>query len=150
MRYFSWMFVVGALAACSPAPPPPVAAGQTWLVHARPADGATTVTILHIEAGTTIGDVAFVSINNAVIALPDKRQTNKIWPVAFALDALKSSLKEFQFNQGTSLGFETHVEAWKAKAASGEADRFTYKLPVAQALDLFERGETSPWAPASR
>jgi len=138
------------ISACTPPPPPALAEGQTWTVKSRPSDGATTMTLLHIEHGTPLGDIAVVSINNAVITLPDKRQANQIWTVIFTLDAVKQSLKDFQFNQGRKISWEADLEAWKQLAARGRAAEFTYTMPLAQALDAFEHGQTGPWAIAHR
>ena len=149
-RLFALFAFVAALCACTPPPPPALAEGQTWTVKSRPSDGATTVTLLHIEHGTPLGDIAIVSINNAVITLPDKRQTNGIMTVVFTLDAVKQSLKDFQFNQGREIRWQADLDAWKQLAARGRAAEFTYTMPLAQALDAFEHGQTGPWAIAHR
>ena len=88
------------LAACSPPPPPPIAAGQTWMIAARPGDGATSTTILAIEPSTPLGTVAFVTVSNMVLTMPDKTRRSKLGPMAITFPALKASLTEFQFRQG--------------------------------------------------
>jgi hypothetical protein len=135
---------------CSPPPPPPLMVGQTWMIHARPADGATSISLLHVEADSPLGDVGFISINNAAIALPDGRRTNKIWPVAIRMDSLRASLKSHVGAATVPLAYEQHVQAWRQAVASGGAAAFTFDVPVAQALSQLEAGKLDPWASASR
>jgi hypothetical protein len=135
-----------ALAACSPRPPPPLAAGQTWTIETHRGDGAISVTTLAIEASTPVGPVAFVLVNNMIITMPDKTKRNKLGPVAITLPALQASLKNYEFKQGMNIGVERYAERRKQLASQGRAAEFTYNVPVAKALDEFERGSIKPWS----
>lgn len=133
-----------ALSACSPPPPPPVAAGQTWMITSHRGDGATSTTILAIEPVTPLGPVAFVTVNNMILTMPDKTRRNKLGPTAFTLPALQASLKDYQFRQGAEVRYEGYVERWRELAAQGRAAEFTYNVPIARALDAFEHGHIQP------
>lgn len=144
-----WCMLAGAalalgLTACSPPPPPPLAAGQTWMIHSHRGDGATSTTVLAIAPSTPLGPVAFVTVNNMILKMPDGTRRNKLGPTAFTLAALQASLKDYQFRQGADVRYEGYVERWRAHAAQGRAAEYTYDVPVAQALDAFERGQRLP------
>jgi hypothetical protein len=132
---------------CAPPKPPELAAGQTWSVESRKGDGATTVTVLHLESQSPVGPVAVVSVNNVVVKLPDKRTVNGIYPVFITVDALKRSVTTFEFNQTKPLPFESHLALWRDLAKGVDSSKYVYTVPVKEALDLFEAGKTEPWAP---
>ena len=132
------------LAACRPPPPPPLAAGQTWMVASHRGDGATSTTILAIEPVTPLGPVAFVTVNNMILTMPDKTRRNKLGPTAFTLSALQASVTDYQFRQGADVRYAGYVERWREQAAQGRAAEFTYGVPIASALDQFERGQIQP------
>lgn len=137
------------LAACSPPPPPALAAGQTWTIETHRGDGAISVTTLAIEASTPVGPVAFVMVNNMIITMPDKTKRNKLGPIAITLPALQASLKNYEFKQGMNIGVDGFMGRWKQLASQGRAAEFTYNIPVAKALDEFERGNLKPWSLAN-
>lgn len=107
-------------------------------------DGATSVSILAIEPSTPLGPVAFVTVQNMALTLPDASKRSKLGPTAFTLPALQASLTDFQFRQGPNPRYEGYVAQWQAHAAEGRAVEFTYQVPVAEAMDAFEHGNTLP------
>ena len=135
------------LVSCAPPKPPELAVGQTWSVESRKGDGATTVTVLHLEPQSPAGPVAVVSVNNIVVKLPDKRSVNGIYPVFITVDALKRSTTAFEFNQTRPLPFESHLALWRDLSKGADSAKYVYTVPVKEALDLFEAGKTEPWAP---
>ena len=132
------------LAACSAPPPPPVAAGQTWMVASQRGAGAASTTILAIEPSTPLGTVAFVIVSNMNLTLADGTRRSKLGPMAITMDALRASLREFQFHQGPDVRYAGYVEQWRMQAAQGRAEAFTYSVPIEQALDAFEHGQVLP------
>ncbi len=114
------------------------------MIASHRGDGATSTTILAIEPSTPLGTVAFVTVNNMILTMPDKTKRSKLGPTAITMAALKASLTEFQFRQGADVRYQGYVEKWRAYAAQGRAAEFTYDVPIAQALDAFERGNILP------
>ena len=134
------------LVGCAPPKPPELAAGQTWSVESRRGDGASTVSVLHIENITPFGPVAVVSINNVVLKLPDKRTVNGIQPVFVTLDALKRSITTFEANQTRKLPYESFLDRWREIVKERDGERFVFRQPIKDSLDEIESGHTEPWA----
>jgi hypothetical protein len=114
------------------------------MISSHRGDGATSITILAIEPSTPLGTVAFVTVNNMSLTMPDKTRRSKLGPMAITMPALKASLAEFQFRQGPDVRYTGYVEQWIERAAQGRAAEFTFTVPVARALDEFERGNRLP------
>ena len=138
--------VVFILVGCTPPKPPELAAGQTWSVDSRRGDGATTVTVLHLEPTSPFGPVAVVSVNNVVLKVPDKRTVNGIQPVFFTLQALKNSLTTFEVNQTRALPYESYLLRWSEVVKGDMGEKYVFSVPVKEALDMIEKGKTEPWA----
>ena len=134
------------LVGCAPPKPPELAVGQTWSVESRRGDGASSVTVLHIENSTPFGPVAVVSINNVVLKLPDKRTVNGIQPVFITLDALKRSITTFEANQTRKLPYESYLDRWREIVKETDGERFVFRRPIKDSLDEIESGRTEPWA----
>ena len=134
------------LAGCTPPKPPELAAGQTWSVESRRGDGASSVTVLHLEPTSPFGPVAVVSINNVVLKVPHMGTVNGIQPVFFTLPALKNSLTTFEANQTRALPYESYLVRWREVVKGDVGEKYVFSVPVKEALDMIEKGKTEPWA----
>jgi len=130
------VFVVFFLGACQQ--PQELKPGQVWSYDNRSGEGASTIQILHIEKGTPLGDVYFVSVQALdVRRLGRKIRTTEVWPLAFTRDALTSSLRNHQWDQKIDRQFFKQLDFWLREARDGRAAERTFSVPVKEALDQF-------------
>ncbi|HZW13419.1 MAG TPA: hypothetical protein VFF81_09545 [Noviherbaspirillum sp.] len=117
-----------------------LAPGQIWSYDARSGEGASTIQILHIERGTPLGDVYFVSVRALdVHRLGRKMHTTDVWPLVFTHEALTGSLGNFQWSQAVDLPYRKHLDLWLQEARAGRAKERTFSIPVKDALHEIER-----------
>lgn len=115
--------------------------GQIWAYDNRSGEGASTIEILHIERGTPLGDVYFVSVKALdVHRLGRKISTTEIWPLVFTRDALTKSLRSYQWSQKVDRSYFRHLDFWLREAREGRAAERTFDVPVKEALDQLQEG----------
>jgi hypothetical protein len=116
-----------------------LAPGQIWSYDTRPGEGASTIQILHIERGTPIGDVYFVSVRALdVKRLGRKIRATEVWPLVFTQDALTRSLRSFQWSEKVDRSYLKQLDHWLREARDGRATERTFSLPVKDALKEIE------------
>jgi len=129
---------MACLAACQP-PVRELAAGQVWSYDNRSGEGASTVEILHIEHGTPVGDVYFVAIRALNVRTTGRwLRSREIWPLVFTHDALKASLRNYQWEQKVEHTYLKQLDFWLREARAGRAAERTFNVPVKEALDQIE------------
>jgi hypothetical protein len=113
--------------------------GQIWSYDTRPGEGASTIQILHIERGTPLGDVCFVSVR-ALDAkrLGRKTRATEAWPLVFTQDALTRSLTRFQWSEKVNRSYLKQLDFWLREARDGRAAERTFSVPVKDALKDIE------------
>lgn len=115
------------------------APGQVWSYDTRPGEGASTIQILHIERGTPVGDVYFVSVRALdVKRLGRKIRATEVWPLVFTQDALTRSLTRFQWSQKVDRSYLKQLDYWLREARDGRAAERTFSVPVKDALKEIE------------
>lgn len=117
-----------------------LAVGQVWSYDNRPGEGASTLQILHVERGTPLGDVYFVSVH-ALKVKRIKRQTvqfSEVSPLVFTHDALKRSLTAYRWSQKVDRPHLKQLDLWLREAREGRASDRTFSIPLKDALDLLE------------
>ena len=117
-----------------------LAPGQVWSYDNRPGEGASTVQILHIQRGTPIGDVYFVSVH-ALNVKRIKRQTiqySEVSPLVFTHDALTRSLTTYLWSQGVDRPYLKQLDLWLREARDGRAADRTFSVPLKDALNQIE------------
>lgn len=118
-----------------------LAPGQIWAYDNRPGEGASTIEILHIERGTPLGDVYFVSVKALdVHRLGRKLSTTEVWPLVFTHEALMKSLRSYQWSQKVDRSYFKQLDFWLREAREGRAAERTFNVPVKEALDQIETG----------
>ncbi len=118
-----------------------LAPGQIWGYDNRSGEGASTIEILHIERGTPLGEVYFVSVKALdVHRLGRKISTTEVWPLAFTHEALIKSLRSYQWSQKVDRSYFKHLDFWLREAREGRAAERTFNVPVKEALDQIESG----------
>lgn len=131
--------LVGSLASACKPPTPELAPGQIWGYDTRAGEGASTIQILHIERGTPLGDVYFVSVRALdVRRLGRKLQTTEVWPLVFTQDALKSSLQGYQWAEKVNRPYLKQLERWQLEAREGRAAERTFNVSIKEALDQIQ------------
>ena len=116
-----------------------LAPGQIWSYDTRPGEGASTIQILHIERGTPVGDVYFVSVRALdVKRLGRKIRATEVWPLVFTQDALTRSLTRFQWSQKVDRSYLKQLDYWLHEARDGRATERTFSVPVKDALKELE------------
>lgn len=136
-RAAAFAFLLALVIGCSQKPE--LAPGQIWSYDTRSGEGASTIQILHIERGTPIGDVVFVSVR----ALDAKRvgrkiQFTKISPLVFTREALTGSLRGFQWTEQVNRPYLKQLDLWWRAARDGRAGERTFGVPVKEALGEIE------------
>jgi len=122
-----------------------LAPGQIWSYDTRSREGASTIQILHIERGTPLGDVYFVSIRALdVQRLGRKIRSTEVWPLAFTHEALTRSLTTFQWDQKVDRPYLKHLDFWLREAREGRSDQRTFNVPVKDALSEIEQEKSEP------
>ena len=121
--------------------PRELAPGQVWSYDTRPREGASTIVILHIERGTPIGDVYFVSVR-ALNARSDgmRIRSTEVWPLVFTHEALKRSLTSYQWGEKMNRPYLKQLDLWLREAREGHAAQRTFAIPVKEALDQIDLG----------
>jgi hypothetical protein len=117
-----------------------LAPGQIWSYDNRAGEGASTVQILHIQKGTPMGDVYFVSVR-ALNVKRIKRQTiqfTELSPLVFTHDALARSLTTYQWSQTVDRPYLKQLDLWLREARDGRAVDRTFSVPLKDALNLLE------------
>ena len=118
-----------------------LAAGQVWSYDTRSGEGASTIEILHIERGTSLGDVYFVSVRALdVRRLGRKIRATEIWPLVFTHEALAKSLRSYQWAQKVDRSYLKHLDYWLREAHAGRAAERTFNVPIKEALEQIEAG----------
>lgn len=118
-----------------------LAPGQIWAYDNRPGEGASTIEILHIERGTPLGDVYFVSVKALdVHRLGRKLSTTEVWPLVFTHEALSKSLRSYQWSQKVDRSYFKQLDFWLREAREGRAAERTFDVPVKEALDQIQNG----------
>ena len=116
-----------------------LAPGQIWSYDNRPGEGASTIQILHIERGTPVGDVYFVSVRALdVKRLGRKIRATEVWPLVFTQDALTHSLGTYQWSQNVDRSYLKQLDFWLREARDGRAADRTFSVPVKEALNQIE------------
>ena len=116
-----------------------LAPGQIWSYDNRPGEGASTIQILHIERGTPVGDVYFVSVRALdVKRLGRKIRHTEVWPLVFTKEALARSLGTYQWSQNVDRSYLKPLEFWLREARAGRAADRTFSVPVKEALNEIE------------
>jgi hypothetical protein len=116
-----------------------LAPGQIWSYDTRPREGASTIQILHIERGTALGDVYFVSVRALdVQRLGRKIRATEVWPLAFTHEALTRSLRSYQWSQTVDRSYLKQLDLWLREAREGRAGERTFSVPVKDALQQIE------------
>jgi len=112
-----------------------LAPGQVWSYDTRSGEGASTIQILHIERGTPLGDVYFVSVRALNVKRSGKGiQTTVVWPLVFTHDALTASLGTFQWSEKVDRPYVDELELWLREAREGRAAEHTFTVPIKNAL----------------
>jgi hypothetical protein len=116
-----------------------LAPGQIWSYDTRAGEGASTVQILHIERGTSLGDVYFVSVRAIDVQLLGREiRTTEVWPLAFTHEALIGSLRNYQWSQAVDRSYLKQLDLWLREARDGRAAELTFSVPVKDALHQIE------------
>lgn len=116
-----------------------LAPGQIWSYDTRPGEGASTIQILHVERGTPLGDVYFVSVRALdVKRLGRKIRSTEVWPLVFTREALAHSLTSYQWSQKVDRSFLNQLDHWLLEAREGHAAERTFSVPVKEALHQIE------------
>jgi hypothetical protein len=119
-----------------------LAPGQIWAYDNRSGEGASTIEILHVERGTPLGDVFFVSVKALdVHRLGRKISTTEVWPLAFTREALTKSLRTYQWSQKVDRSYFKQLDFWWREAREGRAGERTFNVPVKEALDQIQSGQ---------
>jgi hypothetical protein len=128
--------VLLALSLCACQQSRELAPGQIWGYDNRSREGASTIQILHIEHGTPLGDVYFVSVR-ALDArlLGSKIRATEVWPLAFTHDALARSLRSYQWSEKVNRPYLKQLDVWLREAREGRAAERTFNIPIKEALD---------------
>jgi len=134
---FTLVVLALSLSACQQSPE--FAPGQIWGYDNRTGEGASTIQILHIERGTPLGDVYFVSVR----ALDAKRvgrklRTTEVWPLVFTREALTRSLRSYQWSEKVDRPYLKQLDLWLLEARKGRAVERTFTVPVKDALNQIE------------
>ena len=117
----------------------PLEPGQIWSYDNRPGEGASTIQILHVERGTPVGDVYFVSVRALdVRRLGRKIKTTEVWPLVFTQDALTRSLGSYQWSQKVDRSHLKQLDYWRREARDGRAAERTFNISVKDALNEIE------------
>lgn len=118
-----------------------LAPGQIWSYDNRSGEGASTIEILHIERGTPLGDVYFISVRALdVHRLGRKISTTEVWPLVFTRDALAQSVRSYQWSQKVDRSYLKHLDLWLREARAGRAAERTFSVPIKEALDQIQSG----------
>jgi hypothetical protein len=118
-----------------------LASGQIWAYDNRSGEGASTIEILHVERGTPLGDVYFVSVKALdVHRLGRKISTTEVWPLVFTHEALAKSLRSYQWSQKVDRSYFKYLDFWLREARKGRASERTFNVPVKEALDEIQTG----------
>jgi hypothetical protein len=129
--------VLSLLCACKPSPE--LAPGQIWGYDNRTGEGASTIQILHIERGTPLGDVYFVSVRALdVRRIGRKIRTTEVWPLVFTQDALRSSLRAYQWSEKVNRPYLKQLDVWLREAREGHAAERTFTVPIKEAIDQIQ------------
>jgi hypothetical protein len=132
-------FVVLALSLCACQQSPELAPGQIWGYDTRTGEGASTIQILHIERGTPLGDVYFVSVRALdVKRVGRKIRTTEVWPLAFTHEALARSLRSYQWSEKVNRPYLRQLDLWLRAARDGQAAERTFTVPLKDALNQIE------------
>ena len=117
-----------------------LAPGQIWGYDNRPGEGASTIQILHIQRGTPLGDVYFLSVRALDVKRIGKRKirTTEIWPLVFTHDALTRSIGTYQWSQTVDRPYLRQLDFWLREARDGRAADRTFAVPVKDALNQIE------------
>jgi hypothetical protein len=131
------LFVLGLAAGCNQQRD--FAPGQIWSYDNRPGEGASTIQILHIERNTPLGDVYFVSVRALdVKRLGRKIRSTEVWPLVFTHEALRRSLRSYQWSQTVDRSYLKQLDIWLREARDGRAAERTFSVPVNEALNQIE------------
>jgi hypothetical protein len=129
--------VLSLVCACTQSPE--LAPGQIWGYDNRTGEGASTIQILHIERGTSLGDVYFVSVRALdVRRLGRKIRTTTVWPLAFTREALTRSLRSYQWSEKVDRPYLKQLDLWLREAREGRAAERTFTVSIKDALDQIE------------
>jgi hypothetical protein len=140
-RFFSALALVATLGLPGCNQQRDLAPGQIWSYDNRPGEGASTIQILHIERGTPVGDVYFVSVRALDVKhLGRKIVHTEVWPLVFTQDALTRSLGTYQWSQNVDRSYLKQLDFWLREARDGRAADRTFSVPVKEALNQIENG----------
>src|SRR2546427_488133 len=132
-----WTLLLWLVCACQESRE--LAPGQIWSYDNRAGEGASTVQILHIERGTPLGDVYFVSVRALdVQRLGRKIRTTEVWPLAFTHEALARSLRSYQWSEKVGRPYLRQLDLWLLEAREGRAIERTFNVPVKDALNQIQ------------
>lgn len=137
MRALAVAALLGLLFGCSQQRE--LSAGQIWSYDNRPGEGASTIQILHVERGTPVGDVYFVSVRALDVKhLGRKIRATEVWPLVFTQDALTRSLGTYQWSQKVDRSYLKQLDFWLREARDGRAADRTFNVSVKEALNQIE------------
>jgi hypothetical protein len=127
------------LAGCEAQKPPELAPGQVWSYDNRSREGASTVQILHVERGTPMGDIYFVSVRALNVQLSGRKMRfTEIWPLVFTQEALSKSVRSLQWTEKVERPYFKYLDLWWREAREGRGAERTFSVPVKEALDQIE------------
>lgn len=139
-RALSVLLVAATLTGCSQQRQ--LAPGQVWSYDSRPGEGASTIQILHVEPGTPVGTVYFVSVRALdVHRIGRKLRTTEVWPLVFTEEALVRSVKGYQWSQKVDRPYLKQLDFWLTEAREGRAEERTFNIPLKDALHEIERDQ---------
>jgi hypothetical protein len=113
--------------------------GQIWSYDNRAGEQASTIQILHIEKGTPVGDVIFVSVRALDVKRLGRRiRTTEVWPLVFTREALTASLKSYQWSEKVNRPYLKYLDLWWKETREGRVDDRTFRVPIKEALAEIE------------
>jgi hypothetical protein len=116
-----------------------LAPGQIWGYDTRTGEGASTIQILHIERGTSLGDVYFVSVRALDVRRTGRKlRTTEVWPLAFTREALSRSLGTYQWSEKVNRPYLKQLDVWLREDREGRAADRTFAVTIKEALDQIQ------------
>jgi len=127
-----------AVAATSPAAPPPFVAGQVWRYDHRPGEEGSTVHVIRVESEPRSGTVVHVSVHGLRLRNPmaPGGTSDRIGHMPFAEDALRRSVRDLVGERDADAAAQEGYDAWRGAFERGEAGVFTVTL--AEAVGMME------------
>ena len=81
----------------------------------------------------------FVSVRALdVHRLGRKISATEVWPLVFTREALRASLRSYQWSQKVDRSYVKQLDLWLREAREGRASERTFDVPIKDALNQIE------------